>query len=145
MRLSLVVVALTQALAITAAPTKLSARVAYVPDDDLPAKYLADYGTYGDPNVGGQTKNIEKKEASPDPPITVISDHYLACYSDYGPGPYTDDRKDIIKRCAKERIKRDPQYTNYSDVYLACYIEYGTYEGNHDKANIEKRCGKFKK
>jgi hypothetical protein len=38
---SLIVVALAQALAITAAPTKLSARVPYVPDDDLPAKYLA--------------------------------------------------------------------------------------------------------
>jgi hypothetical protein len=39
--------------------------------------------------------------------------------SDYGDGPGTDDKKDIIKRCAKERLKRDPQYTNYSDVYLA--------------------------
>jgi hypothetical protein len=38
---SLILVALAQALAITAVPTKLSTRVAYVPDDDLPAKYLA--------------------------------------------------------------------------------------------------------
>jgi hypothetical protein len=41
MRRSLILVALAQALAIRAAPTKLSARVSYVPDDDLPAKYLA--------------------------------------------------------------------------------------------------------
>jgi hypothetical protein len=73
---------------------------------------------------GGPYKEIERREAKANPQITNISDHYLACgqllcfenhilmysscYSGHGPGPYSDDEKDIIKRCAKKSLKRDP-------------------------------------
>ncbi|KAE9368374.1 hypothetical protein N431DRAFT_470086 [Stipitochalara longipes BDJ] len=143
MRPALALLVLAQSITIIAAPAKLVGKDLYWEGPEEGARYLTHYGEYGNNGGDGPAKNIEKREAEPEPQVN-LSDHYLACYSGYGSGPWTDVDRDRIKRCAKERIKRDPQYSRYSDVYLACYIGYGTEAVQRDEHELEKRCGKPK-
>ncbi|KAN0094044.1 hypothetical protein V8E51_017228 [Hyaloscypha variabilis] len=98
MRPTLVLLALAQSVAIIAAPVQLAEKDLILAGRDGGAHYLDNYAEYGDNGGDGPLKNIQKKEAEPEPePQTNLSDTFLACY--FG---YTTEEK-IQKRCGKSR------------------------------------------